>query len=271
MLFEIVQYFHSLPPSSMLIIEFLTSVGLLMLLFRCFGLYGLYAYIITLLFVANIQVLKIVQFDFYPDPIALGKISICSIFLAMDMVVEFYGKSNARRAIWLGFASNLTFTTLMIVTIGYQGIVSDAPQYSRFLLNSDAIETLFLPLPAILFASLISYLICQNLDINIFQKIKQVTQGRYLWLRSFGSTTISSLLDNIIFYSLALYILSPYPVDLRVLLFTYILGTFLFRFSIVAINSNMMYIAKWIASNQNKKSEISASEMADEELTTAWR
>lgn len=247
---QLVDFFNATPVEIMLLVEFGVCVSLLLILLKFFKLQGLYAFIIAALFVANIQVLKIVEYQFYPDPIALGKVVICCIFLAMDIIVECYGKEKAKLAIWIGLSSNIMVSIMMLITMGYKPFLSDDPSYAIFLAQSDSIKTLFLPLPSILVASIISYLVSQYLDVTIFAALKKKTHNKYLWLRSFVSPAVSSLLDNILFYSIAFYFLSPKPLDLHILIYSYILGTYLFRLALIFISSYVIYLARWVVNGQ---------------------
>ena len=62
-----------------------------------------------------------------------------------------------------------------------------------------------------------------------------------LWLRSFVSTAIASLMDNILFSVLAWKILAPLDIDTTTLIFTYILGTYVLRLFVTALNAPVMY------------------------------
>ena len=61
---------------------------------KIFGEVGLYIYTVVAVIVANIQVLKLVKFSFFIDPVALGTILFASTFLCTDILTEFYGTNN---------------------------------------------------------------------------------------------------------------------------------------------------------------------------------
>ena len=68
---------------------------IILLLLKIFGEIGIYIYTVLAIIAANIQVLKIVNFPFFENPIALGTILFSTTFLATDILTEYYG-SNFR-------------------------------------------------------------------------------------------------------------------------------------------------------------------------------
>lgn len=247
----LIQYLNSIPTEMMLIGEFSIAIILLLGFLKYFGLPGLYAFLISSLFVANIQVLKVVEYNFYPLPVALGKVIICCSFFAIDIIAEFYGKEKARNAVWLGLSSNIMIVLLMIITIGYMPFGTTDPNYASFSTHNESMKDIFLPLPNILIAGIVSYLVSQYIDIYLFTRIKEKTKGKYLWLRAFFAPALSSFIDNVIFYTLAFYLLSSKPLELNVLIFTYILGTYIFRLCLIFISSYVLYLARWIVNSNS--------------------
>jgi uncharacterized integral membrane protein (TIGR00697 family) len=259
MLEILLQVLNSFQPELMLIIEFGVAILLMLGFLKFFGLTGMYAYLISSLFIANIQVLKVVQYGFYPLPVALGKVIICCSFFAIDVIAEFYGKENARKAVWLGLSSNVMIMVLMFITLGYKPLVTNDPGYASFLIHNESMKDIFLPLPNILIAGIVSYLISQYIDIYLFTKLKEKTREKFLWVRAFFAPAISSLIDNTIFYSLAFYVLSSAPLKGSVLIYTYILGTYIFRLGLIFVSSYVLYVARWVMSG---KKEIKAKSLS---------
>jgi uncharacterized integral membrane protein (TIGR00697 family) len=214
---------------------FITSVIIILALLRTLGLYGLYAYNIIATILANIQVLKVSQFCFSPEPVALGTITFATIFLVSDIITEHYGKEAAQRSIWLSFSSQIIVTILMVLTLGHTPLSGDATQA--------ALETLFLPAPRLVIASLVSFVVSLLIDIQIFNALNTYTRHRHLWLRTSLSTMVGALVDNIIFSTLAWVILAPQPVSLQTLVFTYILGTYVARVLIALVSTPVLYLS----------------------------
>lgn len=56
--------------------------------------------------------------------------------------------------------------------------------------------------------SVIAFLIGQLIDITVFQKIRNITGERYIWLRATGSTAVSQLVDSFVVLYIA-FVIGP--------------------------------------------------------------
>ena len=137
----------------------------------------------------NIFVLK--QFNLFGLMLTGGNILYGSLFLITDLLSEHYGKKEAFRGIFIGFITSIFFV------ISLQFLLHFTPNSEDFA--QESLEILFNLSPRILLASLISYLISQNIDIIIFDKIKRITNNKFLWLRNNLSTFISQAIDTLFF------------------------------------------------------------------------
>jgi hypothetical protein len=72
-------------------------------------------------------------------------------------------------------------------------------------------------------ASLIAY--CSGEFSNSFTlaKMKIMTKGRYLWVRTIGSTIIGEAVDSMLFYPLAFYGLWPTELVIQVMISNYMI------------------------------------------------
>lgn len=216
-------------------LTFLCCVTFILGSLRLFGVMGLYAYNILATIVANIQVLKVAEFGFSPEPVALGTVIFATVFLVSDIITEHYGKQAAQRGVWLSFTMQIFMTFFMLLTIGHAPLPGDSAHA--------AMETLFLPAPRLLIASLTAFAISQLFEISLFYKLQMATAGKMLWLRMNVSCILAALIDNIIFSSIAWVILSPTPVSLKSLVFTYILGTYLARVIVSLMSTPIIYLS----------------------------
>ena len=89
----------------------------ILVLLKLFGEVGIYLYTIIAVIAANIQILKIVKFSFFNEPVALGTILFASTFLCTDILTEYYGVKSAKKNILLGFTGFLLMTIFMLFTI----------------------------------------------------------------------------------------------------------------------------------------------------------
>lgn len=249
---DLIVTLNAFSPEAMLALEFLVYALAMMIVLRVFGAAGMIVYIAIGVVAANVQVLKAVQFSVFASPVALGTVLFSSTYVATDILTEFYGRATARQAVKLGFAAMLMMSIFMIMALGFRPMTpQEAGESMAWALpNHDRIMALFLPAPMLLVAGLSAYLVSQLLDIWIFQKIRGVTGSRLLWLRASGSTMISALVDNIVFSSLAWWILptllgqTDQVVALDALVFTFILGTYGIRLVMAIAEAPLVYIAR---------------------------
>lgn len=252
----LISWLQTLPPELLWLAELLVCFSSVLILERVFGAPGLYAYVVTAILAANIQVLKAVHFSVYSEPVALGTILFSSSYLATDILCERYGTEAAKLAVLLGFASYLLFTVMMVLTIGFAPLTSRqaGPDMAWAIENHDHIAAIFSNSPALLLAGMSAYLTSQFFDIWIFDKIKKSTGERHLWLRNNVSTAISALIDNTVFSLLAWIVLAENPLPLKTVLIVYILGTYWLRLFVALLDTPFIYLAcRW---NRNEPNHL---------------
>jgi len=227
----------------------------ILIFLKFFGEVGLYVYTTIAVIAANIQVLKIVKFSFFIEPVALGTVLFASTFLCTDILAEYYGAKSARKNILLGFSGFLLMTILMLFTIGFKPLneITSADKYAWALSIQENLLGVFMPLPIFFAASMIAYLSSQFFDVWFFEKISQFTNKKFLWIRNNFSTIISSLIDNTIFSIFAWIIFNPNPLDFNTVLFTYILGTYVLRIFIALLDTPIIYLAKFFLPNNSNE------------------
>jgi len=112
-----------------------------------------------------------------------------------DVLTEVWGYGVARRVIWLGFACN----GLMVAALWLGGELPPAP----FWKGQDAYDTVFGQTPRVLVASFVAYLVGEFANAFVLAKLKIATRGRWLWMRTIGSTVVGQALDSMVFVTLA--------------------------------------------------------------------
>ena len=225
-------------PPEILTLGLLISCGLVILFMtRLYGPVGLMVYSSLAVIVANLQVQTATTYQFFDEPIALGTIVFSSIFIVSSILTEYYGKAQARKAVWLSFTAMIIVTFFMLVTIGFKPA-------KGFYEAHTAMCVLFLPAPALIAASLIAYAVGQLNDIWLFAALSRLTRGKFLWFRSFLATLIGAFLDNLIFSVLAWMVFAPNPLPWSVVFFTYVLGTYLLRILVALVGIPFVYLAR---------------------------
>jgi hypothetical protein len=214
------------------------------LLFRFFGRVGLFAFISFSLVLCNIQVMKTVEL--FGLTTTLGNILYAGTFLATDMIGEFYGKKEAKRAVLLGFATLALATLYMQIALYFTPAEGDFAQ--------EHLSNLFGFLPRIALGSTAAYLVSQWHDVWAFHYLKEKTKGRMLWLRNLLSTSVSQLLDSVVFVLIAFYGVFDGPVLVEILITTYLM-----KLIVACLDTPFIYLAKRLGAPQSACSQPSYS------------
>jgi len=211
---------------------------------KFFGKTGIYVYVALAIILANIQVLKVIEFPFFPEPMALGTILFISVFLCTDILNEYFDKKSATKCIYLGISAYLFSTIIMFMTISLKPIdpsLNESWAWSYEM--HQAIQTIFLPQFPIIVASIFAFFISQKIDIFIFSYLKNKNNSK-LWFRNNISTIFSQFIDNIIFSLLAFNFLSSNPVPVIDLIISYGIGIYLIRIALSIFDTLFIYLAR---------------------------
>jgi queuosine precursor transporter len=117
--------------------------------------------------------------------------------LSLNLIQEFYGKTQAIKTIWISFAAMLFYTLISQLHLAYLPNSFDTcHQAYLFILGNT---------PRILAASLSVYLVVQQLDTRLYAFLKKHYQGTPFLIRNNISIGCTQLLDTILFSFLGLY------------------------------------------------------------------
>ncbi|MDQ6645134.1 MAG: queuosine precursor transporter [Chloroflexota bacterium] len=163
---------------------------------------------VTCLITANIIAVKLILLFGFLVP--AGIIVFPLSYLFGDVLTEVYGYGAARQVIWLGFLCNL----LAVIAIFIGGLAPSAP----FWHSQSAYDAILGFAPRLLLASFIAYLAGEFTNSFVLAKLKIATKGRWLWMRTIGSTLIGEGLDTLIFISIAFWGLIPTQLMLTAIL-----------------------------------------------------
>ena len=114
-----------------------------------------------------------------------------------DVLTEVYGYARSRRVIWAGFGG-LAFASIMATVVV---ALPPAPGWN----NQPAYEVAFGGTWRIALASMIAYFCGEFVNSFVLAKMKILTEGRWLWTRTIGSTIFGEGVDSLLFYPLAFY------------------------------------------------------------------
>ncbi|MFM7300976.1 MAG: queuosine precursor transporter, partial [Crocinitomicaceae bacterium] len=116
------------------------------------------------------------------------------VFLLTDLLNEFYGKKAVQRLSWI--TSGLIGYCFIIVGISLAIPAVEIPNST--LADNRSFTLVFGQAQMVIIGSILAFLTSQLLDAIVFEKIKNRTGNRFIWLRSTGSTVLSQLIDSYI-------------------------------------------------------------------------
>src|SRR5580704_2865986 len=163
------------------------------------------AFIVVLL-VSNLVGPKICQFGPFDLPVlrSLGAIRVSAAqllfpitYICGDVFTEVYGYAASRRAIWMGF-----FAMGLLAVMGQIAVVlPPAPGWH----DQQAFATVFGLVPRFAIASLVAYWAGEFTNSYTLAKLKLITDGRFLWTRTIGSTIIGQFVDTALLVLIAFW------------------------------------------------------------------
>lgn len=167
---------------------------------------------VAILLISNIASSKLTAFG--PFTLDAGVILFPLAYLFGDVLTEVYGYGRARKVIWIGLICNL----IMALTFMAVGALPPAPDWP----NQDAYSAILGLTPRIVLASIAAYFVGEFINSFILAKVKLITNGRMLWIRTIGSTLIGQLLDSAIFVLIAFSGLFPTEVIIALIFSNYV-------------------------------------------------
>jgi len=194
------------------------------------ALIGLYVLFVTL---SQIMAAKIAEFDLgFATVTAPAAVLIFAVtFLLTDIVNEKFGRKETHKMILIAFTTQIALIVFLYIGTSLKPAI--------FWPHQSSWEILFGLVPRITIASWLTFLVSENLDAYLFAKLKEVTHGKYLWLRNAGSSIISLSVDTVLFISLA-FIGTGLPI------WSLMIGQFLTKYLVAIIDIPFMYLNRWM-------------------------
>jgi uncharacterized integral membrane protein (TIGR00697 family) len=137
-----------------------------------------------------------------------------------DVLTEVYGYAHGRRVIWVGFA----LTGLMGLTLW---LVARLPGEANWqaVAGQGAYDAILggVSYGGIILASLMAYFAGEFSNSFVLAKLKVATRGRFLWIRTIGSTLVGQAVDTTVFVLVAAALgVFPWAAALSIIVANYI-------------------------------------------------
>jgi len=118
-------------------------------------------------------------------------------YLFGDILTEVYGYARSRKVIWAGFGA-LIFASIMAWA------VTSLPAAKTMSAEQQAaVNLIFGQTWRIVVASLTAFWLGEFVNSFVLAKMKLITNGKFLWMRTIGSTFAGEAVDSLIFYPVA--------------------------------------------------------------------
>ncbi|MDC3416883.1 queuosine precursor transporter [Aquibacillus salsiterrae] len=202
----------------------------------------LHSLFVGLLILSNILGVKLISVGNFILPAAV--IAYVVTYLITDVIGEVYGKDAARKTVQAGFLTQVIGLVFIYLAIELPA----APIFA----NQEAFATILGGSFRVMLASLLAYLVSQNVDVIIFHRLKEKHGEKKLWLRNNLSTMLSQLLDTTIFIAIAFAGTVPTPVLISMIVTQYVV-----KFMIAIIDTPIAYLLVKLA----KKEKVNGQQL----------
>jgi uncharacterized integral membrane protein (TIGR00697 family) len=148
---------------------------------------------VAVLLVSNIVAPKLVAWG--PLRFSGAQILFPVTYIFGDIFTEVYGYAGSRRAIWNGFFAAILLTAISSIIIALPA----APGWP----HQQAYETVLGNMPRLIVASLIAYWAGEFANSFVMARMKVLTEGKHLWMRTIGSTAVGQAVDTVLVITIA--------------------------------------------------------------------
>jgi len=131
-----------------------------------------------------------------------------------DVFTEVYGYAASRKAIWQGFFGSALLSVMGFICVK----LPPAPEWH----NQEAFATVFYTVPRLVVASLLAYWSGEFANSYTLAKMKLVTDGKYLWTRTIGSTVVGQAVDSAVVMFVGFYGTIPVNTIFRLIISGYV-------------------------------------------------
>lgn len=152
-----------------------------------------------------------------------------------DVLTEVYGYRRSRRVIWAGFAC----LALAVLVFWLVKIMPGEAEWQGYA-GQDAYNAILggMSSGGIAVASLVAYFMGEISNSYVLARMKIATSGRWLWMRTIGSTLVGQVIDTLSFIGIA-SLLGVFPWSLFA---TLVVSNYIFKVGIEALMTPVTYL-----------------------------
>lgn len=200
---------------------------------------------VTVLIISNIaSSAKIVDWGFSLFGVRMafdaGTLLFPVSYIFGDILTEVYGYRRSRRVIWTGFIC-LGISSLVLALVK---VLPGEALWQQYAGQAAYVAILGgMSSGGIVLASLSGYWSGEFSNSFVLAKMKILTRGRWLWMRTIGSTIVGELVDTMVFITVA-SLFRVFPWSLFV---TLVLTNYIFKCSVEAVMTPVTYaVVNWL-------------------------
>ena len=169
-------------------------------------------FFVVILLISNLIAPKITQIG--PLTLSGAQLLFPITYIFGDVFTEVYGYAGSRRAIWVGF-----FASGLLAVMGLAVVhLPAAPTWT----DQEVFEKVFNFVPRLVIASLLAYWAGEFANSFVMAKMKLLTGGRHLWMRTIGSTVVGQAVDTVIVIMLIFWPEQPFPTLIALMVSGYV-------------------------------------------------
>lgn len=136
-------------------------------------------------------------FGLGPLAVEAGIFAFLLLVVTSSAIAELYGRATANRLVLIGFVPLIASILLSIIVLAAPTAAEMDPA------RAEAFQMMMGATPRIWLGGIIAYGISQTLNVTIFAALKGREGARLLWLRGAVASTLSQIVDTLLFITIA--------------------------------------------------------------------
>lgn len=167
--------------------------------------------------------------------VSVGIFFVPVLFLVTDIIGEVFGRAEASRFVNMA-------TIMLVVLFVMMGVCIAIPPNESWGMQ-EQYAMVFGSSLRMTIASLVSFVVSQQLDVLMFSFWGKVTKGKHLWVRNNLSTIVSQLIDTTIFEFIAFWHLNDKFTTSYII--SLIIPYWLFKVVFALLDTPFCYLGVW--------------------------
>jgi uncharacterized integral membrane protein (TIGR00697 family) len=162
------------------------------------------------------------------------------------LINEYFGKPGVKRisylaAFFITYCFVVIFLTIKLPPAQWWLDANNQDTQGNYFNMDFAFNKILGQGQRIIIGSLAAFLVSQLVDVFVFQKLRQVTGQKMLWLRATGSTLVSQLIDSFVVLYIAFFGVFSNQQILAIGITNYI-----YKFSVAILLTPVIYLGHYL-------------------------